>query len=206
MADRVLSPLQALVAEVRACRACPDLPYGPRPIIQAADGARILIVGQAPGRRVHDTGIPWNDPSGERLRAWLGVDRETFYGTAFAIIPTGLCYPGSGLRGDLPPPRRCAPLWFARLRALLPDVALTLLIGRHAQAYHLAGPDARLGVAWHVRRSADYGALWPLPHPSGRNNQWLARHPWFEAEILPALKGRVREVLGGGRERDHSAP
>ena len=104
MPDLVLSPLQALATEVRACRACPDLPYGPRPIIQVSDGARILIVGQAPGRRVHDTGVPWNDPSGDRLRMWLGVDRETFYGRDFAIIPTGLCYPGSGARGDYPPP------------------------------------------------------------------------------------------------------
>ncbi len=203
MTDLVLSPLQALATEVRACRACRDLPCGPRPIIQVAEGARILIVGQAPGRRVHDTGIPWNDPSGDRLRVWLGIDRETFYGPDFAIIPTGLCYPGSGPRGDHPPPRHCAPLWFARLRALLPDVALTLLIGRYAQAYHLAGRDARLGVSWHVRHGADYGALWPLPHPSGRNNQWLARHPWFAAEILPVLRERVREVLRCGRRGDH---
>ncbi len=201
MPDLVLSPLQALATEVRACRACPDLPHGPRPIIQVSDGARILIVGQAPGRRVHDTGVPWNDPSGDRLRMWLGVDRETFYGRDFAIIPTGLCYPGSGARGDYPPPRRCAPLWFARLRALLPDIRLTLLIGRYAQAYHLAGRDARLGVAWHARHGADYGALWPLPHPSGRNNQWLARHPWFAGEILPLLRKRVREVLRRRRAR-----
>ncbi|WP_298134838.1 uracil-DNA glycosylase family protein [Acidiferrobacter sp.] len=198
MTDRARSRLQALAAEVRACHACDDLPYGPRPIFQAAAEARILIIGQAPGRRVHDTGIPWNDPSGDRLRSWLGVDRAAFYGPAFAIIPMGLCYPGSGPRGDHPPRRRCAPLWFARLRTLLPDVRLTLLIGRYAQAYHLTGPGARHGVAWHARRGPHYGAVWPLPHPSGRNNAWLARHPWFAAEILPALQIRVREALSGG--------
>ncbi len=195
-----------LLAEARACRACDDLPYGPRPVVQAHDGARILIVGQAPGRRVHETGIPWNDPSGDRLRAWLGVDRAGFYGPAFAIIPMGLCYPGSALRGDHPPRRRCAPLWFARLRAFLPEIRLTLLIGRYAQAYHLPDPDVRLAFAERVRRGADYGALWPLPHPSGRNNHWLARHPWFEAAILPALRRRVRDALRPGGEGDHGTP
>ncbi len=204
--DLSTSPLQRLAAEVSACRVCDDLPYGPRPIIQVADGARILIIGQAPGRRVHDTGIPWNDPSGDRLRTWLGVDRNAFYSPDFAIIPTGFCYPGSGPRGDRPPRPQCAPLWFARLRALLPDIGLTLLVGRYAQAYHLALGDARLGVAWHVRHGADYGAIWPLPHPSGRNNQWLARHPWFAAEILPALRQRVRDVLRSASRGDHGPP
>lgn len=195
MTDPESSALRDLLAQVRACRACDDLPCGPRPVVQAQSLARILIVGQAPGRRVHETGVPWNDPSGDRLRVWLGVDRATFYGPDFAIIPMGLCYPGSGPRGDHPPRPRCAPLWFARLRALLPETRLTLLIGRYAQAYHLPRADARLGVASAVRRGADYGALWPLPHPSGRNNQWLKRNPWFESEILPALKRRVRAVL-----------
>ncbi len=195
MADP-LSPLSRLLAEVRSCQACPDLPQGPRPIVQAHSAARILIIGQAPGRRVHATGIPWNDPSGDRLRGWLGVDRAGFYGPSFAIIPTGLCYPGSGPRGDLPPRARCAPLWFARLRAQLPAIRLTLVIGQYAQAYHLGTP-ARGAVAPNVRRAADYGAFWPLPHPSGRNNQWLARHPWFQAEIVPALRARVAAILAG---------
>ncbi len=199
-------PLRALLAQVRACRACDDLPCGPRPIIQAQGSARVLIVGQAPGRRVHETGVPWNDPSGDRLRAWLGVDRATFYGPDFAIIPMGLCYPGSGPRGDQPPRRRCAPLWFARLRASLPEIRLTLLVGRYAQAYHLPPTDARRAVAAAVRQGPDYGALWPLPHPSGRNNQWLKRHPWFETEILPVLRHRVHTLLRAPLGPDDRAP
>ncbi|MDH4323756.1 MAG: uracil-DNA glycosylase family protein, partial [Betaproteobacteria bacterium] len=131
--------LHALIEEARACRLCaPHLPLGPRPVFLAGASARLLIVGQAPGRRVHETGIPWNDPSGEQLRAWLRMDRAQFYDTTrVAIVPAGLCYPGSGKRGDLPPRPECAPLWQPRFKAALPGVRLTLLVGMHAQAYHL---------------------------------------------------------------------
>ncbi len=171
---------------------------GPRPIVQADTRARILIIGQAPGRRVHATGIPWNDRSGERLRAWLALDRATFYGPTVAIVPMGLCYPGSGSHGDLPPRAECAPLWFAPLRHALPHIVLTLLIGGYAQRYHL-GRQARASLTETVRAWRDYEAFWPLPHPSGRNNHWLRRNPWFADELLPALKARVREALAPRR-------
>lgn len=187
--------LGALLTEVRACAACSDLPCGPRPIVQIHQDARVLIVGQAPGRIVHATGVPWNDRSGDRLRQWMGVDRETFYGPRIAIIPMGLCYPGSGPDGDLPPRAQCAPLWFGRLRAFMPGIALTLLIGRYAQRYHLhSGTQA---IATTVRAGPYYDHFWPLPHPSGRNNRWFKQHPWFEGEVLQKLQDRVRAVLSG---------
>lgn len=187
--------LDELLARVRSCQACEDLPCGPRPVLQADARARLLIVGQAPGRLVHATGIPWNDRSGERLRAWLGVDRGLFYGPLVALLPMGFCYPGSGPRGDLPPRPGCAPLWFPRLRQALPEIRLTLLVGRYAQSYHL-GKGTRETLTETVRQWADYGAFWPLPHPSGRNNHWLRRNPWFEAEVIPGLKDRVRRIVG----------
>ncbi len=208
MSDRVLSghavtaaardPLAGLLAEVRACRACEAvLPLGPRPVLRAAAGARLLIVGQAPGTRVHHTGVPWNDPSGDRLRAWLDLDRDAFYDTArVAIAPMGFCYPGRDKSGgDLPPRKECAPLWHARLRALLPCVELTLLIGRYAQAYYL-GKRARASVAETVRAWRGYlPEHLPLPHPSWRTRAWVKRNPWFEAEVIPALRAEVHKLL-----------
>ncbi len=199
--------LRELLSEVRACRVCEaELPLGPRPVLRASFSARIVIAGQAPGVRVHESGIPWNDPSGERLRAWLDLDRETFYDEGrIAIVPQGFCYPGRNARGgDHAPRPECAPLWHGRIFALLPHVELTLLVGRYAQAYHL-GPRRRPTLTETVRAWRDYLPRYlPLPHPSWRNSAWLARNAWFEAETVPALRQRVHGLLGrsaaeGGR-------
>jgi len=188
--------LQTLVAEARACRLCAEhLPLGPRPVFLVGAGARLMIVGQAPGRRVHETGIPWNDPSGERLREWLRLDRARFYDTSrIAIVPAGLCYPGSGKRGDLPPRPECAPLWQPRFRAALPGLRLTLLVGLHAQAYYL-GTRRKKTLAQTVRAYRQYlPEFFPLPHPSPRNRLWLKNNPWFVKEVVPALRRRVRAL------------
>ena len=191
------SPLDKLLAEVRACRECAaHLPFPPRPVLRASATARILVVGQAPGRRVHETGIPWNDPSGDRLRDWMQVPRDTFYDEKrIAIIPTGFCYPGTGPGGDLPPCAECAPLWHHRLRAALPDIRLTLLIGSYAQAYYL-GARRRKTLTETVRNFRDYlPEFLPLPHPSPRNQMWLRRNPWFAEEVLPPLRKLVKQQL-----------
>jgi uracil-DNA glycosylase len=188
--------LRTLIKEARACRVCaPHLPLGPRPVFLVGRGARLMIVGQAPGRRVHQTGIPWNDPSGEQLRAWLRMDRAQFYDTRrVAIVPTGLCYPGSGARGDLPPRPECAPLWQPRFRAALPGIRLTLLVGMHAQAYFL-GKRRKKTMAQTVRAWREYlPEFFPLPHPSPRNRLWMKNHPWFTKEVVPALRRRVRAL------------
>jgi len=187
-----------LLAEIRACRRCEaSLPLGPRPVLQYSPAARILIAGQAPGRRVHASGLPFDDPSGERLRDWLGINRETFYDAArIAILPMGFCYPGSGKSGDLPPRPECAATWRDALLAPLQRLELTLLLGRYAQDYHLGGrPGAVTGrvIAWRD----SWPAVVPLPHPSPRNNGWLKQHPWFESELLPALRARVSTILDG---------
>lgn len=190
--------LEALLAEARACRVCAaHLPLGPRPVLRASRTARLLIVGQAPGTRVHETGIPWNDRSGERLRDWLAVTPETFYDQRrIAILPMGFCYPGRDARGgDKPPRPECAPLWHPPIRALLPRIELTLLIGLYAQRHDL-GPARRASLTEIVRAWRDYGpALLPLPHPSWRNTGWLRKNPWFEAELLPDLRARVAALL-----------
>lgn len=188
--------LTTLLSEVRACTLCAGhLPLGPRPVLQAHAAARILIAGQAPGKKVHQTGIPFDDPSGDRLRDWLGLSRESFYDAMqVAILPMGFCFPGSGKSGDLPPRPECAPAWRAALLEQLTNVRLTLVIGRYAQAYHL--PEAGSSVTDAV---IDWRKNWPemlpLPHPSPRNNRWLKRNPWFEAEVLPGLRRRVAEIL-----------
>jgi uracil-DNA glycosylase len=192
--------LEKLLQEVRGCRACEAyLPLGPRPILQISGSARILIVGQAPGIAVHRTGIPWNDPSGKTLRAWMGVDEAVFYDARrIAIIPMGYCYPGRGKSGDLPPRRECAELWLDKLLGYLPDIELTLLIGQYAQRHFLAS-RRKASLTETVRSWQDYGPdLLPLPHPSPRNRGWLKRNPWFESELLPAMRGRITEVLGCG--------
>jgi len=190
--------LAALIEEARACRVCAaHLPHGPRPVLRAAASARLLIVGQAPGSKVHATGIPWNDPSGDRLRDWLALDRETFYDEGrIAIVPMGFCYPGRDARGgDLPPRPECAPLWHPPLRATLTGVELTLLVGQYAQAHYL-GRRRQSSLTETVRAWADYGpAFLPLPHPSWRNTGWLKKNPWFEADLLPELRARVRRIL-----------
>lgn len=188
----------ALLAQVRSCELCAaELPMGPRPVLQLHPAARILVAAQAPGRKVHETGIPFNDASGERLRSWLGVTREQFYDPRlFAIVPMGLCYPGKGASGDLPPRPECAAHWRAPLLRLLRRLQLTLVIGQYAGAYHL--PDERDGVTAAVRNWRRYWpAVVPLPHPSPTNNRWLARNRWFEQELVPHLRERVAQVIRG---------
>lgn len=190
--------LNALLTEARACRVCAGhLPHGPRPVVRAGLTARLLIVGQAPGRRVHDSGIPWNDSSGQRLRDWLDMDHDTFYDeTQVAIIPMGLCFPGTNPKGgDHPPRPECAPLWQDRLVAALPSIKLTLLIGQYAQAWHL-GKTRQPTMTETVRAWRSYGpAVSPLPHPSWRNTGWLKRNPWFAAELLPDLRSRLGSLV-----------
>lgn len=189
--------LDALLTAVRACRACEaSLPLGPRPVVQAAATARILIVGQAPGLRVHQTGIPWDDPSGERLRAWMGVSKEVFYDPSrIAIIPMGYCYPGRGNGGDLPPRRECAQLWLDQLLAKLPLIELTLLIGQHAQR-HFLGSRRKQSLAETTEAWAEYAPRYvPLPHPSPRNTPWFQRNSGFEQQLLPDLRLRIAALL-----------
>jgi uracil-DNA glycosylase len=186
----------SLVQEVRACRLCAEhLPLGPRPVFQVHPDARILIAGQAPGSKVHASGIPFQDASGDRLREWLGIDGSTFYDPRrIAILPMGLCYPGTGKSGDLPPRPECTPAWRLKLLALLVNVELTLVIGQYAQAWHL-GEQQRPTLTETVQGWRKYWpASLPLPHPSPRNNLWLKRNPWFEREVLPSLRRRVRQL------------
>ncbi|KRB08150.1 uracil-DNA glycosylase family protein [Lysobacter sp. Root690] len=191
-----MSSLPTLLDEVRACTRCEaHLPHGPRPVVQVGASARILIAGQAPGRKVHESGIPFDDASGERLRAWLGLSRELFYDAErVAILPMGFCFPGTGRAGDLPPRPECAPTWRARLMSRLNHLQLTLVVGQYAQAYHL--PDAGASLTQAVLAWRD---TWPtvvaLPHPSPRNNLWLKRNAWFERELVPLLRERVAQVL-----------
>ena len=189
--------LEGLVKQARACHACvARLPHSPRPILRATRTARLLVVGQAPGRKVHETGIPWNDPSGDLLRDWLGLSREQFYDeNAIAIIPTGLCYPGSENGADLPPRPECAPLWHPSLRAAMQNIRLTLLIGRYAQAYYLGNRQGRT-LADTVRAYRDFlPDFFPLPHPSPRNRRWLKHNDWFGSEVLPMLNKWVDFAL-----------
>ena len=191
-----------LMARIRACRLCESrLPLGCRPVLQASPRARLLIVSQAPGRRVHETGIPFNDPSGERLRGWLGIDRAVFHDAArVAIVPMGFCFPGYDAHGsDLPPRRECAPLWRARVMAAMPQIALVLAIGQYAQGWHLGVARAASMTEtvrdWRRHLGRNEGpAVLPLPHPSWRNTGWLKRNPWFEEEVLPELRNRVKTL------------
>ncbi|MBS0366703.1 MAG: uracil-DNA glycosylase family protein [Proteobacteria bacterium] len=195
--------LARLLERVRACRVCAGyLPLEPRPLLQAGADARILIVGQAPGRLAHTTGIPWSDPSGVRLRAWMGISPELFYDASrVAIIPMGYCYPGRGRHGDRPPRRECAELWLAGLLAGLPRIELTLLVGSYAQRQFLAGL-CKSSLALTVRAWREYAPRYlPLPHPSPRNQPWLVRNAWFERELLPTLQQRVAALTGRRRGR-----
>lgn len=202
------SELDRLVRRVGRCRACvrqpqgAPLPHQPRPVLRVSTTARIVIAGQAPGTLVHRTGLPFNDPSGERLRDWMGIDRDTFYDqTRIAIVPMGFCFPGQDRRGaDLPPRRECAPLWRDQVLGLLPSVELLLTIGQYAHAWHL-GAHRRANLTETVR---DWRVLWdgstmprilPMPHPSWRNNAWLRRNPWFAAEVVPHLRREVARLV-----------
>ncbi len=189
--------LENLLQQVRACTLCQaHLPLGPRPVLQAKDSARILVVGQAPGIRVHESGIPWNDPSGDRLRQWMDLDRDTFYDPAhIAIVPMGFCYPGTGPSGDFPPRPECAATWHDKIFAALPNIELTLAIGQYAHAYILKKDRAKT-LTETVRHWQDYSPkILPLPHPSPRNNIWLKKNPWFEQDVVPTLRKRVRRTL-----------
>lgn len=189
--------LSKLVAEIEACRVCAAaLPHEPRPVIWVSTEARILIAGQAPGRRVHESGVPWNDPSGDRLRDWMKLDRPAFYDKRnIAVAAMGFCYPGTVKGADLPPRRECAPLWRPRLLPLLKNVRLTLLVGAYAQRYHLGeAAKASLGETVGAWRSYPDNVM-PLPHPSWRNTGWLKRNPWFETELIPELRRRVSSAL-----------
>lgn len=195
---QTVTRLDRLLAEARACRVCEhELPLGANPVLRAGYGARILIVGQAPGIRVHRTGVPWNDPSGKRLREWMDLEDCVFYDERrVAIIPMGFCYPGKGPSGDLPPRKECAPLWHKRLLDMLPEVQLVLLVGQYAQKYYLANPGTTLADT--VRRWKQYGPRYfPLPHPSPRNIGWLKKNSWFESETVPQLRKRIHAVLHG---------
>ncbi|MCH7487591.1 MAG: uracil-DNA glycosylase family protein [Proteobacteria bacterium] len=191
--------LDALLVRVRACTLCADhLPHGPRPVLRAQASARLLIIGQAPGTRVHETGVPWNDPSGERLRAWMDMGPGVFYDeTRVAIMPMAFCYPGRDANGgDLPPRPECAPAWHEALLAHLADIRLTLLVGAYAQARYL-GPRAKGTMTETVRAWRDHGpGFLPLPHPSWRNTGWLKRNPWFESDVIPDLRARLARALG----------
>ena len=191
--------LQAVLSDIAACRACaPELPHEPRPVVRVSRETRLLICGQAPGRRVHESGTPFTDPSGDRLRAWMGVDADTFYGRReIGVAAMAFCFPGTNPKGgDFPPPPRCASLWRARLLAELPKVELTLLVGSYAQAWAL-GDRMKANMTETVRAWRDYApAFLPLPHPSWRNTAWLRRNPWFEAEVIPFLRRRVEGIVG----------
>jgi uracil-DNA glycosylase len=191
--------LEALLSEVRGCTLCArHLPLGPRPVLRAEESARLLIIGQAPGTRVHESGVPWNDASGNRLRDWLQMEREVFYDAGkVAIVPMGFCYPGRDPRGgDNPPRPECAPAWHERILAELPQVDLVLLVGLHAQARYL-GAARKASLTETVKAFRDYAPRYiPLPHPSWRNTAWLKKNPWFEAETLAYLRRRLRELFG----------
>jgi len=193
-----MDDLESLVGEIRKCNVCAEaLPLGPRPVVRAQATAKVLIIGQAPGTRVHETGVPWNDASGDRLRDWMGLDGNVFYDDSrIAIMPMGFCYPGRAQNGvDNPPRPECAPLWHDRLRALLPHIKLTLLVGGYAQKHYL-GPDRRKTMTETVRAAAAYAPnFMPLPHPSWRNTAWLRRNSWFEVEVLPILRRRVKDLV-----------
>jgi len=188
---------QHLIKRVRDCTLCnPYLPFAAKPVIQIHANARILIAGQAPGRKVHKTGIPFDDPSGQRLRSWIGVDSEIFYSPEkIAILPMGFCYPGTGRSGDLPPRPECAKTWRKILLAQMPDIQLTLLIGHYAQQWHLQN-SRKSNLTETVQAWQEYWpTVLPLPHPSPRNNFWLKKNPWFENDVIPPLRQKVSQIL-----------
>ena len=188
--------LKPLATQITTCTLCAEhLPFEPRPVLQIASSAKLLIIGQAPGTRVHATGIPWNDPSGKRLREWLAISDEVFYDPSqVAIMPMGFCYPGKGKSGDLPPRKECAPEWHNAILERLPNIQLTLLIGQYAQRYYLPGVK-KLSLTKVVEQWRAYQPVYfPLPHPSPRNQIWLKRNAWFDAEVVPALRNAVNNI------------
>jgi uracil-DNA glycosylase len=193
----IYSFMQKLLREIRACSVCEkDLPLGPRPIVASSPTSKIAVIGQAPGTAVHESGIPWDDPSGRRLREWMGITDEVFYDPKnLAIIPMGFCYPGKGKSGDLPPRPECAPLWHKPLLDSIKDIKLTLLIGQYAQKYYLQDKIKRT-LTETVRNYEEYlPEFMPLPHPSPRNNIWLKKNEWFERDLVPKLKSIISSAL-----------
>jgi uracil-DNA glycosylase len=193
----MVHPFHALVHDIRACTLCSaHLPLGPRPIIQVSRLAKVLIVGQAPGARVHETGIPFDDASGSRLRDWMGIEKNVFYDESkIALVPMGFCFPGTGKSGDLPPRPECARTWRKKLLDELSQISLTLVIGQYAQSWHLGqSPRQRLTDTVKAWNELVPGVI-PLPHPSPRNNMWLKKNPWFEQDVLPELKAAVKSAL-----------
>ncbi len=191
-----LSTFKELISEIETCNICrAQLPFEPKPILQVNPKARLLIVGQAPGRKAHESGKPFDDASGNRLREWMGVNRELFYcSDLIAIIPMGFCFPGTGKAGDLPPRSECAHTWRSRLMAQLPSLETTLVIGQYAQNYHLEKKYQTVTEAVNHWRNS-WPKLVPLPHPSPRNNLWLKRNPWFEEKLVPVLKKRISSII-----------
>lgn len=192
-----LNRMKKLLGEIRSCVVCAAfLPNQPRPIIQASPKSKILIIGQAPGQKVQNSGIPWDDASGDELRRWLGVDKDQFYdSSSFALMPMGFCYPGKGTAGDLPPRPECAPLWHGRLLSAMKSVQLTLLIGKYAQQYYL-GKDFQPSITENVRAFQKFAPdFLPLVHPSPRNRIWQKKNPWFERDVIPFVQQRVGELL-----------
>lgn len=188
-----------LAEEIAACRICAGaMGHQPRPVVQFSPSAKVLIIGQAPGSAVHNSGIPWDDPSGDRLRDWTGLDKAAIYDPEqVALVPMGFCYPGKGKSGDLPPRPECAPRWHPQVLATLPDDRLTLLVGSYAQAHYL--PNTRkLGLAERVRRFEDFlPGYFPLPHPSWRSTVFMRANPWFEERVVPALRREIAARIGG---------
>ena len=197
MNETVQNATNALHADIAACTICAEhLPLGPRPVVQFSRRSRILIIGQAPGTKVHASGVPWDDDSGDRLRGWLGLEKQTFYDPdAVALVPMGFCYPGKAKGGDAPPRPECAPKWHEAILDLLPPTRLTLLVGAYAQAAYLPATKS-LSMTQRVERGAEFAPLIPLPHPAWRVRMWMAKQPWFEAETLPALRAQVTAALG----------
>ncbi len=190
--------MKKLLKDIRACQVCADfLEAGCRPVVSFHPNSQIMVIGQAPGRRVHQSGIPWDDKSGENLRSWMGIDSETFYDVSkIAIVPMGFCYPGTGKSGDLAPRKECAPLWHGPIWEKLRDIKLTLLIGKYAQNYYLKKKQQK-NLTQTVQRFQSYlPQFLPLPHPSPRNNIWMKKNPWFKTDVLPFLKEEVQNCLG----------
>ncbi len=191
-----ISDISSLLSDVRACNRCQDLALGAKPILQLNPEAKILIAGQAPGRMTHHKGIPFDDPSGDRLRDWMGIDCDVFYNeSAIAILPMAFCYPGTGKSGDLPPPIQCADQWRVQLLELLPNVELTLVIGQYALDWHLGSNKQRTLTETVRLWQNHWPELLPMPHPSPRNNRWLKNNPWFAKDVLPELKKQVAALL-----------
>lgn len=189
--------MKKLLSDIRGCMVCKDyLPHVPNPVVQASRRSKIVLIGQAPGRKVQESGIPWNDQSGDELRRWLGVDKDQFYDAqVFALVPMGFCYPGKGVSGDLPPRPECAPLWHKKLFSNMPEIRLTVLIGQYAQKYYL-GDSKKASLTDTVKNFSIYlPAYLPLVHPSPRNKIWQKKNPWFTGEVIPVLQQKVGEIV-----------